>query len=357
MKKFITYGSIEQFRKIIKDVKHTAQYIGQDDDGNAILDRCAKMPILTATLSEKIHGSHSSVCYNSVGGFWVQSRKNIITIKQDNAGCAFAYTRDKDTWMKIILKLATEYNIDLAKNTISVYSEWAGGNIQKSSACSGLDKLSVIFPHFKVTPFEEGSHAYWLETKVGTTYIPLGVENIVNIMNYKTFTIDIDFNNVSKAQNTMVDLVLNDIEPSSPFGQAMGIDNNVGEGLVATLLYNGNVLKFKIKGEKHSKSKVKTLNKVDDVKEQAKIDFANYSCTSSRLQQAWQTTFGINNEKVTPDIKHTGNFIRNVIADVMKEELDVLFEKQLEPKDVNSKLSQIAREWFKEELDKFYGVI
>jgi hypothetical protein len=36
----------------------------------------------------------------------------------------------------------------------------------------------------------------------------------------------------------------------------------------------------------------------------------------------------------------------------MKEELDVMTEKGLEPKDVNGAISAIARRWFQDELNK-----
>ena len=63
----------------------------------------------------------------------------------DNAGCAFSAWTNKQAWMSVINTLANEHNIDLTVNIISVYYEWAGGNIQKLSALSGVDKSAVIF--------------------------------------------------------------------------------------------------------------------------------------------------------------------------------------------------------------------
>jgi hypothetical protein len=111
-----------------------------------------------------------------------------------------------------------------------------------------------------------------------------------------------------------------------------------------------------VKGEKHSKSKVKKLKKVDSVKEQAKIEFANYATPAWRLEQAVQTVCGINNEIQEPNIKLTGDVIRAVIKDVMKEESDVLAEKGLEPKEVNAYISKIVSKWFREYLDKEIGL-
>ena len=53
------------------------------------------------------------------------------------------------------------------------------------------------------------------------------------------------------------------------------------------------------------------------------------------------------------DRKHLGNYIRLVIADVIKEESYTIAEAGLEPKDLNSKISEVARQYFfQKELDE-----
>ena len=351
MKRFITFGSIGQFRNVIRDIKHSAQCIGYDADlKEPIMDRTAKMPIIKVTASEKIHGTNAAVCYSEPDGFWVQSRKNIITTEKDNAACAFHAYQNEKCWMTIIKVLAGFYNIDLEKYIISVYFEWCGGSIQKNSAVSGLEKRAIIFQHFKVSPIEpsETEAAVWMETK----HIS-GIENgIFNIMDFKRWVFYIDFNKPQFHQNYMIKII-EEIEPDSPIGNSFGIKGNVGEGIVCTFKYKDNVYKFKVKGEKHSKSKVKTLKPVDEAKEQKKVDFVNVNaCTSSRLEQAWQTVFGIENETMEPSVKATGDFLKAVIKDVMKEEMDILSDLGLEPKEVNGMISKVARTWFMEQLDK-----
>jgi hypothetical protein len=41
-----------------------------------------------------------------------------------------------------------------------------------------------------------------------------------------------------------------------------------------------------------------------------------------------------------------GDYLRMVINDVMKEEMDIISEAGLEPKDINKHISQVAREYF-----------
>lgn len=360
MKRFISFGEIQQFRNIIKNVQRTAQYFGQDENDEPIVDRNAPMPVVRATASEKVHGTNASVCYSKPDGFWVQSRKKIITPEHDNAGCAFVNTVYSHQWIYIISELADAYNIDLNKNIITIYFEWAGDGIQKNSAWSGFTKAAFIFQHFKVSPierqpadkFNDDEISTWHETKVGDMWIGDGFLGKHNIMNYKTWEITIDFSNPLLSQNEMIKIVAEEIEPNSPLAVQEGKEGNIGEGMVVTFMYKGSLQRFKVKSEKHSATKVKTLKPVDEEKEKAKIEFANYACSSSRLEQAWQTVFGIVNEKQDPDIKFTGDFLRAVITDVMKEEMDIMIEKGIEPKTVNGKISKVARRWFMDQLDK-----
>merc|ERR1712232_1257231 len=179
----------------------------------------------------------------------------------------------------------------------------------------------------------------WHETLVNNIAVENPNANIYNIQNFPTVQVEIDFENPAAAQNQMV-LLTESVETDSGVAKFFKVDKNVGEGWVWTFrIPSGGLVRFKTKGEKHAKSKVKkfkvkTLKTVDEAKEKAKVEFANYACPAWRLEQAWQTTFGIENEKMAPTKKEMGNFLRAVIADVMKEEMDVLKEKELKPKDV-----------------------
>ena len=51
----------------------------------------------------------------------------------------------------------------------------------------------------------------------------------------------------------------------------------------------------------------------------------------------------------TPDRKFLGNFLRAVYQDVIKEELDIITNFGLEPKQVSKKISEISRNWFFEQ--------
>jgi hypothetical protein len=374
MKRFITFGSIEQYSSIVKKVKHTAQYEGIDENGNLIYNRHKKYPIIEAIGSEKIHGTNAAVCYSIPDGFWVQSRKNIITPEKDNAGCAFQAYNLKSEWLKIIEDLAVEYNIDLSKEIISVYFEWAGGNIQKNSACSGLEKRAIIFQHFKVSPIEpqhnasgEEISARWLETAVDNSTGDLldeeafrWVDNInkdiYNIMNFPTVTVKIDFNNPNDSINIMKELV-HQIEKESLVGKLMGQECNIGEGYVFTFEYKNSMYRFKVKGEKHAKGsgKIKTLKPVDKALENKKRKFVNeIACQEFRLDQMFTE---IQNSKYNGDIMQMSrqdieDYLRLVFNDVIKEHSNEMASEGLEPKMVNGMISKVASSYFIDRFEK-----
>ena len=363
MKRMIKFPSIEQFRGVVKQIQERACYIGKDEDGKAIFDYLKPKPTLTFTASEKIHGTNAGVCYSIPDGMWAQSRENIISIEKDNAGFAFFVSQNEEALKLIITELADEYSIDLNTHIISLYGEWAGGNIQKNSAMSGLDKAFVIFEHFKVSPIEpsEDEKALWFKTEVSypitkvKRFIPQhenrknpneGMNKIFNIMNFPTYSFTIDFNTPERAINDIIKLVEEVIEPASPLGKAFGKEENIGEGVVCSYLTeDGALIMFKAKGEKHSNSKVKTLNPVDTEK-MNKIDkCVEKICHIWRFEQALVAVFGSDYDK-TIDRNKMGLYLKWVGQDTLKEELDIIAEFGFEPKDVMGRVQEKAKKYF-----------
>lgn len=354
MKRLIKYHSIEQFRTIIKNVQHSAQYVGKDETGQPIMNRSAAMPKIQAIATEKIHGTNASVCYSTPDGFWVQKREGLCTVEEDNAACAFYAEQNKDAWIAIIYNLAIEYGVNLNTHIITVYYEWCGGNIQKNAAVSGLDKMGIIFRHFKVSPIEpsETEFAVWYETKIGDKWIDNVASRIFNISNFPTYEIEIDFEQPLLSQNKMVDLVENVIEPNSPVGRQFGVENNIGEGVVVSFIYKGEMYQFKVKGSKHAgSSKVKTLKPVDDVKLQKIQEVAQQVTPAWRLEQMFVKVNDTLNCGV-PTMQNMGAFLKEVNQDIIKEESDVMAAAGLEPKEVFPVVARIARQWYSEELDR-----
>jgi hypothetical protein len=174
-----------------------------------------------------------------------------------------------------------------------------------------------------------------------------GSENIWNIELFKTFEIEIDFNDPQRVINTMIEWVT-EIGANCPVAEDFGFKNTCGEGIVFTGHYKGSRHRFKVKDERHQSSKVKTLTAVDVEKLNSVKEFVDYAVTENRLNQGIEQVFTSNDE--TPDIKQTGPFVKWVSSDIFKEEMDTLIASGLEPKDVGSAISSKAVKWYKQFL-------
>ena len=337
MKKHISYPKIGQFRNIVSAINLEISFSGLDEEGKPIYKSVVKKPTLTFKGTVKLHGTNASVCFNSNEGFWVQSRNNIITPKQDNAGFAFFAESKKLEFCSLIDKIVDDHQIDTKIYTVSIYGEWAGKGVQKNVGISELDKAFYIFGVKISKPQDEEFKAYWLDSsKIKNEHC-----RIFNIEDYETFSIDVDFNEPQLAQNKFIKIT-EQVEKECPVAKAFGIDNGLGEGVVWSIEYNNNLHRFKVKGEKHSVSKVKKLASVDVDKLENIQEFIEYSVTENRFNQAVENIFGTGEL----DIKKMGDLIRWVIKDITSEEMDTMDANNLEPRDVNKYISRKVRGMF-----------
>jgi len=331
----IKYPSIGQFRQVVYQVNRTHEFVGLDENGEAIYEKGRPKPTLTFKGTVKIHGTNASVCYNKNESIYYQSRKNIITPQKDNAGFAMFAESNKDVFLKMFDDICS--NINTHDNTITIYGEWAGEGIQRGIAISQLPKSFFIFA-----------------IKVGDDFINCSTlvkspENrIYNINDFKTFSIDVDFNNPELSQNKIIEETIK-VEEECPVAKSLGI-SGIGEGIVFSCKTENEFLIFKSKGEKHSKSKVKTLKTVDSDRIIKIKELAEKVTTKWRLEQFLNDVCDLNNggqitrDKIAP-------FIRAVISDVFKEEMDILIEAGVEGKELGKPISNICRDYFfKQEL-------
>lgn len=340
MKKMIKFPSIVQFRETIASINRSYNFVGLDENGEAVYDHTKPKPKLKFHGTVKIHGCNAGVSCNAQSGIWAQSRENILSIEKDNAGFCFFVESKKDVFQSLFEQVIERTGVDPNKNTISIYGEWAGGNIQKGVAICNIEKSMFIFG-VKISPFEvEGQEkvpAYWVDHD----YLKSPDNRIYNVEDFPTFEIEVDFNFPQLSQNKFVDLTIQ-VENECPVAKAFGF-SGTGEGIVWSHDMNGERFLMKTKGEKHSSSKVKTIASVDIDKLNSIQEFVNYAVTESRFSQAIGVIFP-NNEPV--DTKKLGDVIRWVVNDVLKEELDTMVGNGIEPKEVNSKISAKVREMF-----------
>jgi len=344
MPELVKMPSIGQYNQVIKDIQHQAMYVGQDENDEAIYDRNAKMPTVVFYGSVKLHGTNASVCYDGET-LWSQSKGNVLDYVngKDNAGWDAFVMANKEYFTEKLKTMYDTFNLE----KVCVYGEWAGQGIQKGVGISEIEKTFFAFG-IKFKRHDEDDMRWAQQPSIVLKDLSNG-ERIRSIFEFDTYYIEIPIDEAKMVQNKLIEIT-EKVEAECPVAKALGV-SGIGEGVVWVGWYKDTKHNFKIKGEKHANSKVKKLKPVDEAKEQAKIDFANYACPAWRLEQMYQETFDtLNGGK--GDIKGTGAFLKAVVADVMKEELDKMTEAGLEPKEVNGMISKVARTWFMEQLDK-----
>lgn len=347
------FPSIEQFKTVVKNVTHSTQWRGKDENGEWQFDREAILPTVPYIGTVKLHGTNACVAFNAANEMFCFSRNRKLTVTHDNMGFAFYCEKIKEVLTEIHEAVRKHFSVS-EENNILFYGEWCGQGIQGNVAISQLPKMFVIFAvKFGETQWlmsDDSRHVVDVIKSVVNKYYDKDI-NLYHILEFPTFEVIIDFNNHAEVQNTLVDIT-NQVEECCPVGKALGVEG-VGEGVVwrpknpIPKIDSFSSTWFKVKGDKHSASKVKKLGTVDMEKLASVNAFIDYAVTQNRLQQMFDS---MPDHEFQYTMAFTGHFIKLVNADVFKEELDVLTDSGLEPKEVTKAISQKASAWYKEKV-------
>ncbi len=312
----IKFPSIEQYRNVIREVKTNHDFQGKDESEQPIYQHISPYPILDFVGTVKLHGTNASVVkYKDRVEF--QSRERVLSLQQDNYQFALSMAnKDLDFLFEDIV--FNEY--------IAVFGEWIGQGVQSGVAVSNLSKTFVIFA-YKVDDV-------WVDIQRSDFS-----QNIYHIENFPTWNLEIDFNSPESVQNRLVELT-EQVEKECPVGKHFGF-SGVGEGIVWTT--SDRRYCFKVKGEKHSSTKVKTLASVDTELIESMNEFVDNVLTESRLKQGIEK---LKEMGLEVSQKSTGEYLRWIIGDVVKEEQDTIIANQFDLKKLNPLLSNKARVWF-----------
>lgn len=232
MKKQINFPSIDQFRNVVANVNRNFNFVGLDENGEAIYDHTKIKPTLTFKGTVKLHGTNAGISFNATDGLWAQSRENIITPEKDNAGFAFFVHSQIAEFMDLMQSIQNKENINTIKNTITIYGEWCGGNIQKGVGITNLPKSFFIFG-VKISPIIDiedleaikANPAYWVDS----SYLKFNEIRVYNISDFPTWEMEINFNEPEMVQNKLSDLTIA-VEEECPVAKAFGFsvwENNV----------------------------------------------------------------------------------------------------------------------------------
>jgi hypothetical protein len=351
----IRFPSIEQFRNVIKNVTHRAQWAGRDEAGEPVFNRDAALPKLKFRGTVKLHGTNSGIVIDRTNGdITFQSRERELTITSDNAGFALYMESKKDLLRQMSDGIINYVNPtwDNAPDKVVIFGEWCGSNIQKGIAISGLPKMFVIFGVKFIwgSEDEHGNGAAWIDI-ANIKHIVSHEDHIYNVLEFGSYEVEIDFAKPHEIQNKLIELTIA-VEEKCPAGVFFGKEG-VGEGIVWSCQEEGwrkSNYWFKVKGEKHSASKVKVLAAVDVEAIKQMEDFVDMAVTEARLEQGLQNL--VNEQQKPFEMTSMGDFIRWVFNDVVKEEMDTIVANQLDPKKLGGPIATKARKWFIAKLNE-----
>lgn len=329
----IKFPSIEQFRSTCKHVNDRAKYNNESS------------PTLEFRGTVKLHGTNASIVIHADGTHQIQSKNQVVT--KGHYGFV-DFIEERIMSIKISLNAPVD-----AMMPITIFGEWCGEGIQKGVALSQLDKMFVVF----AISYGEGENVVRQDhTRMDEVinFDGLNGLSIYNVDQFGVFPILIDFNNPKLSQNDMI-VTTENVERECPAGKFFG-KSGIGEGIVYKCVsygYESSDFWFKVKGAKHSVSKVKTLVEVDVVKLKSITEFIERVLTENRLCQGVDYLIEMD-MNVTQ--KETGTFLSWIFADIMKEESDVMEASGLNKKDVSRDIGKKARAWYFKHIDAFEGL-
>jgi len=335
---FTKYPSIEQFRSVVKEV-------------NCHFEPDAK-PIITFEGTVKLHGTNGGVSWSLDPSDQImsQSRNRQISIENDNAGFAcFCNQPEVQRELKRLMISLSEMMPPQKGETLYLFGEWCGRGIQRGVAIAQLNTMYVIFGAAYRFAATEDNDKRWFSAEHLRKLVPNPECHIYQIYQFPHWKREIKFcqPELGEMQNELTKIT-EQVEAECPVGKHFGI-SGIGEGVVWIASFLGprdgqtHHLRFKVKGEQHSVSKVRTLASVDVEKLKNITEFIEYAVTQNRLEQGYDELF-IKTVK-TPTQKDIGLFIKWVNTDILKEESDTMESNGIQSKDIGKVVSAKARKW------------
>ena len=357
---FYKYPSIEQFNKVVKNTKKAMRFHNLEE------------VVLKFMGTTKLHGTNGAIGIVYEKGepvYQVQSRNNILTLESDNAGFAqFALNSKvksfvKEKIEKIYNKLSQEEKVKVL--SIFVYGEWAGSNIQKGVAITQMEKFFAPFDvaiYLEKENQEENSQEVfvrkWLDQKEVEEFKneELRIFPISTVVKPEYLNIKFDAISLEKVAKELSNLTI-EVEKEDPFAKHFGF-SGVGEGIVWKVVYEEDYgdqfdlrkigdLRFKVKGEKHAVSKVKTLAPIDFEKVAKLTEAVDKYVTENRLNQGIDYLNEMHKELI---VENTGFFIQWIQKDILKEEQEEILISGLEWKKLSGLIAKKSAEWFKQKI-------
>jgi hypothetical protein len=285
----------------------------------------------------KLHGTNASIVFKARGIVYAQSRKNVLTLENDNAGFA--------RWV-------SELNFkDFVFDGMTwiLYGEWAGQGIGKNDAVTKIGK-KAFFPIclrriYSDDRLDRIDHEEYL--------IKSGLENmgivdhpdiyIIPKIGEISICLNGNFVHLAKVE-TYVNTMVENFETVDPYIQKQFGVEAAGEGVVFYPdthdweTYKN--LMFKAKTEAHRVNKSNSAASAKVEVSHYVVEFAEKFATIQRFEQAMtEINTGF-------DMKSMGQFLKWVNTDILKESKDEIEESELNWKECAKEITNVSRGWF-----------
>jgi phage pi2 protein 07 len=326
---FHKFTDIESFHNVLKDR-------GKNEFLSAIPE-CEYLPKI------KLHGTNAGIHITGDGVF-PQKRSEFISLEKDNFGFALWVKQNEQEFYDIALLPTHDRGYNF--HELIIYGEWAGPGVQKGVAISQIPQKSFFV--FCVDFINNrGVKFHFIDPLTISTWVP-SIERLYVLpweIDVET-PMKVNFNSPGSIADFVekVNSQVEDIEKNGdPYvKREFGIEGP-GEGYVYYPNMNENMTRFlfKAKGEEHRVNKAKTAIQIDPDVLRSQQAFADKFVTEARcLQAVHEACAG------EYDPKKTGDFLKWVMRDILKESEDELVASNLEWKKVTGPSSKKARDWF-----------
>lgn len=311
------FPSINQFRSVVKAEREWAAYHNVEPRKRKFVG------------TVKLHGTNAGI--SLLGGeLFYRSRTRIITPDDDNAGFARHMSAHGDVVRELFGALPGQ--------DITIFGEWCGAGVQSNVGISAEQKMFVVFAC--------RSDGEWIDACM----VPRDpAARIFNVTDYMPWTMAIDFAHPELVQNDLV-AITEGVEQECPVAKAFG-HSGIGEGVVWMPVDGDRDERywFKVKGEKHSASKVKVLAAVDVERFRVRDELVAALVTPNRLAQGLDLHVSEFGRSV--EMPFIGDYLRWVFNDIAKEESDTIEASGFEVKELGKPISDIAKRFYIEAVN------
>ncbi len=341
---FIPWPEIEGFHNIRKFVRNDPNDWFRNHEllhGTSTVTYKAKV---------KLHGTNAAVQVRMDGTVLAQSRTQLITPENDNAGFARWVKANEDAWRKtmaVYSKFTGDEKPDHYLNAV-IYGEWCGPGIQKKVALASIPKrcFAVFAMRFLDKEGNPMDDFLMVEPERLAMY---GIQNVPDTYILPWYNaIDINWRQTDEQLTESIKPInewVASIEENDPWVEETFGVKGTGEGLVFYPVSkphqgfsNFETLCFKAKGEKHKNIQTAAPAQVNPEKAASVDAFVALVLTEARLEQGGSA--------IGFDLKLTPHFIKWCLDDVKKETADEMEASNLTWDEVQKALSAKAREWY-----------